>query len=67
MGGNSSTDYLDVNLENNLICLICKKNTATFRYSECGHLGICDECHNVILSNTTCSIKCPFCQKHNKL
>ena len=68
MGGHTSKDKSnqfenDFVIEYNTICLICKKKKAEYAYSSCGHNGLCKECNNIILGCTTCSIKCPICQK----
>ena len=53
------------NVINFNFCQVCKTKYATLEYSSCGHLGLCEDCHNIILQNTTCPIQCPICNIHN--
>jgi Zn finger protein HypA/HybF involved in hydrogenase expression len=60
MGNKISQNNLE---EIDYYCQICKKNKAVIAYSKCGHLGLCIDCHNFILENTTILIRCPKCNK----
>ena len=64
MGNKISKEYCN---NNSQVCQVCNKNKAIIAYSKCGHLGLCLNCHNIILENTTILIKCPKCNKNNLL
>ena len=67
MGGKISHDKKDKSkIEFDFIlCQVCKTNNATEIYTKCGHIGLCKDCINIILENTTCYIKCPNCNNKN--
>lgn len=65
MGGKiSHDDKSKINLDF-ILCQVCKKNKATEIYTKCGHIGLCIDCVNIILENTTSRIKCPNCNNKN--